>query len=124
MGRSVAARRVGQNVLDDIIMNDGKVFRADLARSVRLFWASRTEQAAPDAYYTALARDTILQLRQYTELDGRLVIDVGGGPGFFVKELNRMGARSFCVDADSGEMAALGPPEDGSIAASATRMPI
>src|SRR5712691_10334841 len=94
MGRSVAARRVGQNVLDDIIMNDGKVFRADLARSVRLFRASRIEQAAPDAYYTALARDTILQLRQYTELYGRLVIDVGGGPGFFVKELNRMGARS------------------------------
>jgi SAM-dependent methyltransferase len=110
-------------VLDDIIMSDSKVFRADLARSVRLFRASRTEQAAPEAYYTALAQDTILQLRQYTELDGRIVIDVGGGPGFFVRELNRMGARSFCVDADSGEMAALGPPEGG-IVASATRMPI
>ena len=124
MGRAVAARRVGQNVLDDIIMSESKVFRADLARSVRLFRASRTEQTAPEAYYTALAQDTILQLRQYTELDGRIVIDVGGGPGFFVRELNRMGARSFCIDADSGEMAALGPPEDGSIVASATRMPI
>jgi len=111
-------------VLDDIIMSDSKVFRADLARSVRLFRASRTEQTAPGAYYTALAQDTILQLRQYTGLDGRIVIDVGGGPGFFVRELNRMGARSFCVDADSGEMAALGPPEDGSIVASATRMPV
>lgn len=107
-----------------IIMSDSKVFRADLARSVRLFRAFRTEQTAPEAYYTALARDTILQLRQYTELDGRIAVDVGGGPGFFVRELNRMGARSFCVDADSGEMAALGPPEDGSIVASATRMPI
>jgi len=35
-----------------------------------------------------------------------------------------MGARSFCVDADSGELAALGPPENDSIVASATRMPI
>ena len=35
-----------------------------------------------------------------------------------------MGARSFCVDADSGEMAALGPPEKDSIVGSATRMPI
>jgi SAM-dependent methyltransferase len=35
-----------------------------------------------------------------------------------------MGARSFCVDADCGEMAALGPPEDGSLVASATLMPI
>jgi SAM-dependent methyltransferase len=114
----------GLSVLDNIIMSDDKVFRADLARSVRLFRAFRTEQTAPQAYYTALAQDTILQLSQYAELDGRIVIDVGGGPGFFVRELNRMGARSFCVDADSGEMAALGPAENDSIVASATRMPI
>ncbi len=105
-------------------MSDNKVFRADLARSVRLFLAFRTEQTAPQDYYAALAQDTILQLSQYAELDGRVVIDVGGGPGFFVRELNHMGARSFCVDADRGEMAALGPPENDSIVASATRMPI
>jgi SAM-dependent methyltransferase len=106
------------------MMSDDKVFRADLARSVRLFRAFRTEQTAPQAYYTALAQDTIHQLSQYAELDERVVIDVGGGPGFFVRELSRMGARSFCVDADSGEMAALGLPENDSIVASATRMPI
>jgi hypothetical protein len=110
-------------VLDGIIMSDSTTFRADVGRSVRLLRACRTEKTAPEAYYTALARDTILQLRQYTELDGRIVIDVGGGPGFFVRELNRMGARSFCIDADSGEMAALGPPEGRSIVASATSMP-
>ncbi len=38
--------------------------------------------------------------------------------------LKRMAARSFCIDADSGEMAALGPPEDDSIVATATRMPV
>jgi hypothetical protein len=81
-------------VLDGIIMSDSTTFRADVGRSVRLLRAFRTEQTAPEAYYTALARDTILQLRQYTELDGRIVVDVGGGPGFFVRELNRMGARS------------------------------
>jgi SAM-dependent methyltransferase len=116
--------RVGKTGLDGIIMSDSTTFRADVGRSVRLLRAFRTEQTAPEAYYTALARDTVLQLRQYTELDGRIVIDVGGGPGFFVRELNRMGARSFCIDADRGEMAALGPPEDGSIVASATNMPI
>jgi len=119
-----AARRPALSVLDDIIMSDKKAFRADLARSARLFRAFRTEQTAPQAYYAALAQDTIHQLGQYAELDGRVVIDVGGGPGFFVRELNRTGARSFCVDADSGEMAALGPPEKGSIVGSATRMPI
>jgi len=111
-------------VLDGIIMSESKAFRADLARSARLFRAFRTEQSAPEAYYTALARDTIHQLSQYADLDGRIVIDVGGGPGFFVRELNRMGARSFCIDADSGEMAMLGPPEHGSIVASATSMPL
>ena len=111
-------------MLDGIIMSESKAFRADLARSARLFRAFRTEQTAPEAYYTALARDTVHQLSQYAELDGRVVIDVGGGPGFFVRELNRMGARSFCIDADSGEMAMLGPPEHGSIVASATSMPL
>ena len=111
-------------MLDGIIMSESKAFRADLARSARLFRAFRTEQSAPEAYYTALARDTIHQLSQYADLDGRIVIDVGGGPGFFVRELNRMGARSFCIDADSGEMAMLGPPEHGSIVASATSMPL
>jgi SAM-dependent methyltransferase len=106
------------------MMSDSKVFRADAARSVRLFLAFRTEQASPEAYYTALAQDTILQLGQYAELDGRVVVDVGGGPGFFVRELNRAGARSFCVDADRGELAALGPAGNDSIAASATRLPI
>jgi hypothetical protein len=41
-------------VLDNILMSDDKVFRADLARSVRLFRAFRTEQTAPQAYYAAL----------------------------------------------------------------------
>ena len=105
-------------------MNESKVFRADLARSVRLFLAFRTEQASPAEYYTALARDTIGQLGQYVELAGQVVADVGGGPGFFVRELGHAGALSFCVDSDSGEMAALGPPEKGSIAGSAVRLPI
>ena len=42
--------------------------RADVARSVRLLRAFHTEQVAPDAYYTALARDTVRQLSQYAGL--------------------------------------------------------
>jgi hypothetical protein len=51
-------------------------FRADVARSVRLFRAFRTEQAAPAAYYTRLARDTARQLGRYLDLDGRRVVPV------------------------------------------------
>jgi SAM-dependent methyltransferase len=105
-------------------VGDGKAFRADLRRSVRLLRAFRTEQTAPESFYTFLAEDTVRQLSQYVDLGGRVVADVGGGPGFFVRALGRAGALSFCVDADRGEMAALGPPENGSIAGSAIRLPL
>jgi SAM-dependent methyltransferase len=105
-------------------VSDSPVFRADLARSARLLRAFRTEQASPVRYYTELARDTVAQLSQYAELTGRIVADVGGGPGFFVRELWQAGARSFCVDTDRGEMTALGRPPSGSIAGSALRLPL
>src|SRR5581483_12430135 len=105
-------------------MSDSKEFRADLARSARLLRAFRTEQTSPEAYYTMLAADTVRQLGQYAVLDGSIVADVGGGPGFFVRELARAGARAFCVDADVGEMAMLGPAQAGSIAGSAVQMPL
>lgn len=99
-------------------------FRADLARSVRLLRAFRTEQADPSGYYTVLARDTIRQLSQYTYLSGQVVADVGGGPGFFVRELRAAGARAFCVDTDLGELAGQGRPEPGSTVGSALRLPL
>lgn len=101
-----------------------RAFRADLARSARLFRAFRTEQTAPDAYYAGLARDTVCQLGQYTDLTGRLVADIGGGPGFFVRELRGAGARALCVDTDRGELATQGSPEHGSAVASALRLPL
>jgi SAM-dependent methyltransferase len=99
-------------------------FRADLARSARLLRLFRTEQASPAGYYTYLAADTISQLGQYTSLEGRMVADIGGGPGFFVRELRRAGARPFCVDTDRGEMGALGAPESGSVVGSALCLPL
>lgn len=99
-------------------------FRADVARSARLLRAFRTEQAAPAAYYTTLACDTIGQLSQYTGLNGRVVADVGGGPGFFIRELRGAGARAVCVDTNSGELAALGRPEAGSAVGTALRLPL
>jgi SAM-dependent methyltransferase len=99
-------------------------FRADVARSVRLFRAFRTEQSAPSAYYADLARDTVAQLGQYLDLNERLVVDVGGGPGFFVREFRQAGARALCLDTDSGELAALGSPGDGSAIGSALRLPL
>ena len=99
-------------------------FRADLARSVRLLRAFRTEQADPSGYYTVLAADTVSQLAQYTGLSGGLVLDAGGGPGFFVRAFRAAGARAFCADTDRGELAACGPPEPGCVVGSALRLPL
>ena len=95
-----------------------------MARSVRLFRAFRTEQADPAGYYAGLARDTVGQVAQYTDLDGRVVADIGGGPGYFAREFRAAGARAVCLDTDSGELAGLGSPGPGSAIGSALRLPI
>jgi SAM-dependent methyltransferase len=114
----------GRSLLEDIIVSDCPGFRADLTRSARLLRAFRNEQASPSSYYSYLAGDTVRQLGQYTDLKGRVVVDVGGGPGFFVRELRSAGARAFCLDTDSGELAAQGHPESGSALGSALRLPL
>ncbi|RNL84633.1 class I SAM-dependent methyltransferase [Halostreptopolyspora alba] len=99
-------------------------FRATLGRSYRLFTAFRREQTDPDHFYGTLARDTVAQLRSYTPLDGAVVVDVGGGPGYFTEELNAAGARCVCVDADLGELGLRGAPPGTALLGSALDMPV
>jgi SAM-dependent methyltransferase len=99
--------------------------RRNLARSRRLFSAFRREQTDPDLFYGTLAIDTVAMLRGYTAIGGQTVLDVGGGPGYFVDALRAAGARVILVDADAGEMRLWGrTPPDGGIQASALALPI
>jgi len=77
-----------------------------LARSVALARVFRLEQSDPDTFYRAVAEDTVAQITRYTGLAGRLVLDVGGGGGYFTEAFERAGARSVLVDPD----ARVGPP--------------
>ncbi|ETK33621.1 class I SAM-dependent methyltransferase [Microbispora sp. ATCC PTA-5024] len=100
-------------------------FHADLARSVRLLSAFRKEQTDPDFFYGLLATDTVAQLGTYADLDGALVADVGGGPGYFTEALRAAGARPVCVDCDAGEMSArAGVIPDGAVLGSALDLPL
>jgi SAM-dependent methyltransferase len=108
----------------DVLVSDRVAFRADVARSAQLLRAFRTEQEAPDAYYASLARDTARQLSHYVDLAGRVVADVGAGPGYFAREFRAAGARAVCLDTDRGELAGLGRPEAGSAIGSALRLPL
>lgn len=89
-------------------------FRADVARSLALFRAFGVEQTDPHHFYTLLAGDSVAQVASYEPLDGRLVLDVGGGPGYFADAFRAAGARYLGLDADAGEMALHGrTPEPG-----------
>lgn len=80
------------------MLTRNRPWRADLGRSIRLFREFRHEQSDPARFYTALARDSAQQVGQYHELQGQLLLDVGGGPGYFRDEFVRAGARYFSVD--------------------------
>ena len=74
-----------------------------LRRSVALFRAFRVEQTDPAHFYGLLAADSVQQLQRWTPLEGRTVLDVGGGPGYFADAFRRAGAAYVSVDADLGE---------------------
>jgi SAM-dependent methyltransferase len=83
-------------------------FRASLARSARLLAAFGREQTDPDHFYGALATDSAAQVASYRPLAGKVVLDVGGGPGYFQGAFESHGATYVAVDADAGELALHG----------------
>lgn len=83
-------------------------WRATLGRSVRLFRDFRYEQPDPERFYTALAEDSVSMLDRFGSLDGRTVLDVGGGPGYFRDAFERAGATYVALDADVGELSGTG----------------
>jgi SAM-dependent methyltransferase len=97
--------------------------QATLGRSVRLFRAFLVEQTDPDTFYSTLAADSVRQLSTYTPLDGRVLLDVGGGPGYFADAFRAAGARYIGVDPDAGELSARGEPAAGMVRASGMALP-
>ena len=107
--------------------------RATLSRSVRLLSAFRFEQRDPDRFYGALADDTaamVADLWRSTTGDPpahRIVLDVGGGPGYFAAAFARHGMNYLGVEPDPREMHA-GPAADSAsgtyVRASGTALPI
>ncbi|HEY5025235.1 MAG TPA: class I SAM-dependent methyltransferase [Acidimicrobiales bacterium] len=96
--------------------------RGGLRRSVELFRAFRLEQTDPDHFYTFQAADSVDQLRRWTEVDGRLVVDIGGGAGYFTEAFVRAGARCVLVEPEAATPDApdeVSTPEPGALSAEA-----
>lgn len=99
--------------------------RDGLRRSLALWRVFRLEQSDPATFYTALAEDSVRQLERYDSLRGRVLLDVGGGPGYFADAFRGAGATYLSLDSDVGEMSLHGrAPESGtSVIGSGVELP-
>lgn len=92
-----------------------------------LFRAFLVEQTDPDRFYGAVAADSVAQLGQYVSLAGKLVLDVGGGPGYFASAFTGAGARYVRLEPDAGDLAGAAGDGDesvGALRASGMELPI
>ncbi|BBY18357.1 class I SAM-dependent methyltransferase [Mycolicibacterium litorale] len=84
--------------------------RATLTRSIRLLSEFRYEQSDPARFYGALADDTAAMVADLWQgatglsPNGRTVLDVGGGPGYFAAAFARHGMDYLGVEPDPREM--------------------
>ena len=99
-------------------------FRADLARSRRLFSVFLKEQSDPDAFYGALAQDSVAMVAQWVDLPGSLIVDIGGGPGYFAAAFEAAGARYAGLEPDAGELVAHGAPGGIAVRGSGLALPL
>jgi len=97
---------------------------ATLRRSMRLLRAFGVEQTDPDRFYSLLAADSVAQVRRWVDLDGRVLLDIGGGPGYFADAFRAAGAHYFSVDADLGELSARSRPGPGTVLGSGLALPV
>ncbi len=98
--------------------------RATLRRSVLLFRTFLTEQTDPDGFYSVLAEDSVRQVAQHTPLNGRTIVDVGGGPGYFSDAFRAAGATYLGIDPDVGELTARGEAGENMVRGSGTELPV
>lgn len=91
---------------------------------MRLFSAFLAEQSDPDRFYGDLAEDSAAHVDALHPLSEGLLLDVGGGPGFFADAFASRGATYIAVDADAGEMRLHGrAPGPRTVQASGTALP-
>ncbi|MER6045980.1 class I SAM-dependent methyltransferase [Streptomyces sp. NPDC001793] len=94
-----------------------------LRRSLALFRSFRQEQTDPENCYGLLARDSADQIERHISLDDALVIDIGGGSGYFTEEFRLRGARTCLVEPDLRELTAQGRAPHHAVMADGCRLP-
>jgi SAM-dependent methyltransferase len=95
-----------------------------VVRSVRLFRVFLKEQTDPELFYTYLAEDAVDQVARYCELDGRVVLDIGGGAGEFTAAFRARGAHCYLFEPDRSELLTRGYRPPGAILADGYWLPV
>jgi SAM-dependent methyltransferase len=95
-----------------------------LGRAVRLFRLFLAEQSEPELFYRELAAESVSELARYTDLSGRTVLDLGGGPGHFTAAFRARGARCVLVEPDPDELRAGGEPPAGAVRGDGMALPV
>lgn len=107
--------------------NSGRTRMARLAtlrRAAGLLNDFRYEQSDPARFYGALAADTAGMVEAFVpDLDGKVILDVGGGPGYFADAFRARGAHYISVEPDPTEMHAGGLEHRGSVRGSGQNLP-
>ncbi|ETA08462.1 MULTISPECIES: class I SAM-dependent methyltransferase [Gordonia] len=97
---------------------------ATLRRAAGLLNDFRYEQSDPARFYGALAADTAEMVQAFVpDLDGGVILDVGGGPGYFADAFRARGAHYMSVEPDPTEMHAGGLEHRGSVRGSGQNLP-
>ena len=98
--------------------------RSGVRRSVRLFRLFLSEQSDPEGFYAALADDAVEQVAEYGALDGRTVVDVGGGGGWFTAAFRERGAHCYLFEPDPAELTLRGSAPAGAVLADGYWLPV
>ena len=98
--------------------------RSGLLRSVRLFRMFLAEQSDPEKFYAYLAEDAVQQVAEHCELDGRTVVDVGGGGGWFTAAFRARGAACYLFEPDPDELNSRSTPPAGAVIADGYWLPV
>jgi SAM-dependent methyltransferase len=95
-----------------------------LIRSVRLFRLFLAEQTDPELFYASLAEDAVRQVAEHCELDGRTVVDVGGGGGWFTAAFQAHGAHAYLFEPDPAELHGRAAGPAGAVVADGYWLPV
>ena len=94
-------------------------------RYVELWKLFRAERENPGPFYRRLAADAVGGFTQrYGSLEGKVLADVGCGPGYYTEAFRGAGAVVLPVDGFVEELRLAGDPPPGAVLGDAERLPV